>query len=131
MITPFAIGHVLSALLIGALGGLFVSTASIVSFAIAMGFGALASVVICRIFPGEDGPGWQLWIVGSLFNPLLLVALFFTADASDCMFGKVKGAACLFDDIGPLVVAVCLLPPLIGIGVRWLLRSPPPPVPPE
>jgi len=131
VITPFAVGHVVSALLIGALGGLFVNTASILSFGIAMGFGALASLVICRIFPGEDGPGWQLWIVGSLFNPLLLVALFFTADASECMLGRAKGAGCLFSDIGPLVVGVCLLPPLIGLGVRRLFREKPTPQPPE
>lgn len=127
----FPIGQVVGALVIGALGGLFVNASSIVSFAIAMGVGALASVFICKIWPGWDGPGWQLWIVGALANPLLLVALAFTSDAADCVIGKAKGPACLFGDIGPLVVAVCLLPPLIGIGLRTLLRPRPLPKPPD
>jgi hypothetical protein len=128
---PFPIGQVVGALLIGALGGLFVNTSSILSFAIAMGVGALASVFICKIWPGWDGPGWQLWIVGALANPLLLVAVAFTSDAADCVIGKAKGPACLFGDIGPLVVGVCLLPPLIGVGVRRLMRPRPMPRPPD
>lgn len=128
---PFPIGQVAGAVLIGALGGLFVNASSIVSFAIAMGIGALASVFICKIWPGWNGPGWQLWLVGALANPLLLVALFFAADAADCVIGKAKGPACLFGDIGPLVVGVCLLPPLVGVGLRWLLRPRPLPRPPD
>jgi hypothetical protein len=128
--SSFAVGQVLGALLIGALGGAFVNAPSVVSFAIAMGVGALASVVICKIWPGWDGPGWQLWLVGALANPLLLVALVFSADASDCVIGKAKGPSCLFGDIGPLVVGVCLLPPLIGLGLRRLLRPRPTPRPP-
>jgi len=73
-VSAFATGQVGGALLIGALGGTFVNASSILSFAIAMGVGALASVMICRIWPGWDGSGWQLWLVGALANPLLLVA---------------------------------------------------------
>src|SRR5689334_4739715 len=104
--SAFAIGQVAGALLIGALGGAFVNVSSITGFAIAMGIGALASVVICRVWPGWQGPGWQLWLVGALANPLLLVALVFTADAADCVIGKAKGPACLFGDIGPLVIGI-------------------------
>lgn len=127
----FPIGQVAGALLIGALGGLFVNASSIISFAIAMGIGALASVFICKIWPGWSGPGWQLWIVGALANPLLLVALAFTSDAADCVIGKAKGPACLFGDIGPLVIGACLLPPLVGVGVRWLFRPRPLPKVPD
>ena len=128
--SAFAVGQVGGALLIGALGGTFVNASSILSFAIAMGVGALASVMICHIWPGWDGPGWQLWLVGALANPLLLVALAFSADATDCVVGKAKGPTCLFGDIGPLVVGVCLLPPLIGLSLRLLLRPRPTPPPP-
>ena len=48
----FPIGQVAGAVLVGALGGLFVNAESILSFAIAMGVGALASVFICKIWPG-------------------------------------------------------------------------------
>jgi hypothetical protein len=129
--SAFAVGQVLGALLIGALGGAFVNVSSILSFAIAMGVGALASAFICRIWPGLQGPGWQLWLVGALANPLLLVALFFAADAANCVIGSAKGPACLFGDIGPLVAGVCLLPPLFGLAARRLFRPRPMPRPPD
>lgn len=130
MLLAFPIGQVLGAILIGALGGLLVNTSSIVSFSIAMGVAAAAAVFICKIWPGWDGPGWQLWAVGAIANPLLLVAMAFTSDAADCVVGTAKGPGCIFGDIGPLVAGVCLLPPLIGIGVRTLLRPRPVPVVP-
>jgi hypothetical protein len=130
LMLTFPIGQVAGAVLIGAVGGLFVNASSIVSFAIAMGVAAAAAVFICKIWPGWGGPGWQLWFVGAFANPLMLVAMFFAADAADCVIGKAKGPACLFGDIGPLVAGVCLLPPLIGVGLRWLLRPRPVPQPP-
>ena len=117
---PFIFGHVAGALLIGGVGGALINTASIESFAIIMGVAAAASATVCRWWPGYDAPWWQLWLAGAGTNPLLLVALAFSLDAADCVIGKAKGPACLFSDIGPLVVGVCLLPPLFGLGLRWL-----------
>ncbi len=117
---PFILGQVVSALLIGAVGGALINTASIESFSIIMAVAAAASAAICRWWPGYDGPWWQLWLAGAGTNPLLLVALSFSIDAADCVVGVRKGPGCLFSDIGPLVVGVCLIPPLFGIGLRWL-----------
>jgi hypothetical protein len=117
---PFIFGQVVSALLIGAVGGALINTASIESFSIIMAVAAAASAAVCRWWPGYDGAWWQLWLAGAGANPLLLVALSFSIDAADCVARARKGPDCLFSDIGPLVVAVCLVPPLFGIGLRRL-----------
>ena len=127
---PFISGQVVSALLIGAVGGALINTASIESFSIIMAVAAATSAVVCRWWPGYDGPWWQLWLAGAGTNPLLLVAFSFSIDAADCVVGARKGPACLFSDIGPLVVGVCLLPPLFGIGLRWLWAGAARPRPP-
>jgi hypothetical protein len=68
-------------------------------------------------------------------NPLLLVALASSFDAAGCMVGTQTGRACLFNEIGEMIVGACLLPPLFGVGLRWLLRPRPllrpPPMPPR
>jgi hypothetical protein len=48
------------------------------------------------------------------------VALGFSVDSYDCLLGQRTGWDCLFSDIGPLVAGICLLPPLPGVGLRWL-----------
>ena len=118
---PFVFGQVVSALLSGAVGGALINTASIESFSIMMAVAAAASATVCRWVPGYEGRWWQLWLAGAGTNPLLLVALAFSFDAADCVVGARKGPACLFSDIGPLVVGVCLLPPLFGLGLRGIL----------
>jgi hypothetical protein len=128
---PFLAGHVLGALVIGAFGGALVSGASILSFAIVMGMAALASGLLCNWLPGYDGPGWLLWLSGAGLNPLLLVALASSFDTAGCVVGTQTGRACMFSDIGEMIVGVCLLPPLIGLGLRWLMRPRPTPQPPD
>ena len=68
---PFVYGHVLGALLIGAVGGSFVEFRAILTFGIAMTVGAAASAMVCRWWPGFDASGWRLWLAGALGNPLL------------------------------------------------------------
>jgi hypothetical protein len=116
----FVYGHVLGALLIGGLCGAFVDLRAVFTFGVAMAAGAAASAMVCRWWPGFDGPGWRLWLAGALGNPLLLVALGFSIDSYECLPGKRTGWDCMFSDIGPLVAGVCLLPPLAGLGLRWL-----------
>ena len=128
---PFLAGHVLGALVIGAFGGALVNGASILSFAIVMGMAALASGLLCNWLPGYDGPGWLLWLSGAGLNPLLLVALASSFDTAGCVVGTQTGRACQFSDIGEMIVGVCLLPPLIGLGVRWVMRPRPLPRPPD
>ena len=126
-LSPFVYGHILGALLIGAVGGSFIEFRAIFTFGIAMAAGAAASVMVCRWWPGFDAPGWRLWLTGALGNPLLLVALGFSVGSYECLLGKRTGWNCMFGDIGPLVVGICLLPPLLGLGLRWLWGSTPRP----
>jgi len=118
--SPFVYGQVLGALLVGAVCGSFLDLRAIFTFAIAMAVGAAASAMVCRWWPGYGGAGWRLWLTGAIANPLLLVALGFSIDSYECLLGKRSGWDCMFADIGPMVVGVCLLPPLLGIGLRWL-----------
>jgi|SoiMethySBSTD1v2_1073268.scaffolds.fasta_scaffold1079549_2 hypothetical protein len=124
-LSPFAFGQVAGALVIGAVGGSVVDVRAILTFAIVMAIGAAASAMICRWWPGYDAPGWRLWLIGAVANPLLLVAVGFAIEEYDCLLGKRTGWACMFSDIGPMVAGVCLLPPLLGIGLRWLWDGPP------
>jgi hypothetical protein len=121
-LSPFVLGQVLGALLIGAVGGSFLDLRAIFTFAIAMAVGASASAIVCRWWPGYDAAGWRLWLTGALANPLLLVALGFSVDSYECLLGKRTGWNCMFADIGPLVAGICLLPPLLGLAARWLWR---------
>ena len=119
-LSPFVYGQVLGALLVGAVCGSFLDLRAIFTFAIAMAVGAAASAMVCRWWPGYSAAGWRLWLTGAIANPLLLVALGFSIDSYECLLGRRTGWNCMFADIGPMVVGVCLLPPLFGVGLRWL-----------
>ena len=70
---PFIFGQIVGALLIGAVGGALINTASIESFSIIMVVAAAASATVCRWWPGYDGPWWQLWLAdGPAFEIELL-----------------------------------------------------------
>src|SRR4051812_28984543 len=120
VLSPFPCGQILGALLIGAVGGSFLDLKAIFIFAVAMGIGAAASAMVCRWSPGYDAAAWRLWLTGALGNPLLLVALGFSIEEYECLLGRRTGWNCMFSDIGPLVTGVCLLPPLLGLALRWL-----------
>jgi hypothetical protein len=119
-LSPFVYGHVLGALLIGAVCGSFLDLQAIFTFAIAMAVGAAASATVCRWWPGYGAAGWRLWLAGAFGNPLLLLALGFSIDSYECLLGRRTGWDCMFSDVGPMVAGVCLLPPLLGLGLRWL-----------
>jgi hypothetical protein len=119
-VSPFVYGQIIGALIVGAVAGSFVELQAIIIFSITMAVGAAASAVVCRWWPGYDAPGWRLWLGGAASNPLLLEALAFSSVEYDCLLGKRSGWACMFSDIGPLVVGACLLPPLLGLGLRRL-----------
>jgi hypothetical protein len=119
-IPPFVYGHVLGALLIGLVAGSFLDLKAVMTFGGAMAAGALVSAIICRRWPGFAGPGWQLWIVAVVGNPLFLAAAFFAWQDIDCLLGTKTGWGCMFAGIEPLVMAVCFAPPLVGLAVRWL-----------
>jgi hypothetical protein len=119
-IPSFVYGHVLGALVIGVVAGAFLDLKAVLIFGGVMGASAIASAFICWLWPGLTGPGWQLWIVGVIGSPLFLVAAFFAYQDYDCLLGNKTGWNCMFADVGPLAMGVCLGPPLFGLTVRWL-----------
>jgi len=119
-IPSFVYGHVLSALLLGAVGGAFLDLKAVMIFGGVMATSAIASAFVCWLWPGFAGPGWQLWIAGVIGNPLFLVAAFFAYQDLDCLIGNKTGWNCMFSDIGPFTMGVCLVPPLFGLALRWL-----------
>ena len=115
----------LGALLIGAVVGSFVDLQAIFTFAAGMAGGAAHSAVVWRGWAGYGAAGWRLWLAGTLGNPLLLAALGYSIDSYQCLLGWRTGWDCMLTGIGPWVVGFCLLPPLPGLGLRWLWgRSP-------
>jgi hypothetical protein len=129
--SPFAIGQIVGALVVGVVAGALVG--AVVAFSGLMVLGAAASVMVCRWSPGYDAAGWRLWLTGAVANPLLIVMVAFSVDEYDCLLGSRTGWACMFSDVGPMVVGLCLLSPLFGVALRWLWRGPQdrePPMPP-
>jgi hypothetical protein len=121
-IPSFVYGHVLSALLLGFVGGAFLNLTAVVIFCGVMAGCALASAFVCWLWPGFAGSGWQLWLVGAIANPLILVAAFLAYQNFDCLVGQKTGWDCMFSEAYPLIMAICLVPPAVGLGVRWLAR---------
>jgi hypothetical protein len=119
-IPSFVWGHVLGALLIGMIAGAFLDLRAVLTFGGAMAVCALASAFVCGLWPGLSGAGWQLWLVGVIANPLFLAAVFFAYQDIDCLVGVKTGWDCMFASIEPMVMGVCLVPPLVGLAVRWL-----------
>jgi hypothetical protein len=119
-IPSFIYGHVLSALLLGFFSGAFLDVRAVAVFSAVMAGCALVSGLVCWLWPGFAGPGWQLWLVGVIANPLFLAAAFFAYQDFDCLVGRKTGWDCLLSDAYPLAMGICLVPPLIGLAVRWL-----------
>ena len=119
-IPPFVCGHVLSALLLGFVGGALLNLTALLIFCGVMAGSALASAFVCWLWPGFAGPGWQLWLVGAIANPLVLVAAFLAYQNLDCLIGQKTGWDCMFSEAYPMVMAICLVPPVVGLAVRRL-----------
>lgn len=120
----FVVGQVVGALVIGAAAGAFLDMLAVMTFGIGMMLGAAVSALACRWWPGYAAPGWRLWLAGSLANPLLLGALGLSLQDYECLLGQKTGWSCMFADVGPMVAGVCLIPPLLGVGLRWLRKGP-------
>jgi hypothetical protein len=93
-----------------------------VAFSGLMGISAAIGSLVCWWRPGLDAAGWKLWLMASFANPMMLVAVYFTVDQYDCLIGRSTGWDCMFADLGPMMAAVCLPSPLIGLAVRWRKR---------
>jgi hypothetical protein len=118
----FARGMVFGAALTGALGGsLVLSLEAIVAFALGMAAGAAIAAVACHRWPGLAAPAWTLWPAAVLFNPMFLLGAGYSMANWDCLVGKTTGWSCLFTDLGPILCALALAPPSLGLIARWWL----------
>ena len=121
-IPSFVYGHVVGALIVGAVSGAFLDWQAVASFAGLLAANAVIGSLICWRWPGFEAPGWKLWLVATFANPLMLSAIAFSIDQYECLVGQRTGWNCLFSEVGPLTVMACLPSPLIGLAVRWWWR---------
>jgi hypothetical protein len=116
---------VFSAALIGALGGsLVLSLEAIVAFALGMAIGAAIAAFACNRWPGLAAPAWKLWPAAVLFNPMFLLGAGDSMANWECLVGKTTGWSCLFTDLGPMLCALGLVPPSLGLIARWWATRP-------
>jgi hypothetical protein len=116
----FARGMVLSAALIGALGGsLVLNLGAVVAFALGMAAGAAIAAFACSRWPGLWAPAWTLWPAAVAFNPMVLLGAGYSIANWECVVGRTTGWSCLFTDLGPMLCGLGLVPPSIGLIARW------------
>ena len=121
-IHPFVYGHVIGALLTGAVAGAFLDGTAVMVFSSVLAANAVIGSLVCWWRPGFEAAGWKLWLMATLANPLMLSAIAFSIDQYDCLTGQLTGWNCMFRGVGPFTVTACLPSPLIGLAVRWWRR---------
>ena len=119
MTHPFVLGHVLSAIVIGAVGGTFLELKAVFTLAALLGGNAAIGALICWAWPGLNGAWWKLWPMATLVNPLVLAGIAWSLDQWDCLVGGKTGWDCMFASVGPLAIEACLPSPLVGLATRW------------
>lgn len=87
--------------------------------------GAAISSLICRWWPGLAAPGWKLWLVMWLANPVIIYAV--VDEILRCTLLKGPGLfAGMFCGAFwtlltfAVVAAACVIAPTIAIVARWL-----------
>ena len=111
---------VLSAALIGALGGsLVLNLGAVVAFALGMAAGAAIAAFACNRWPGLSAPAWTLWPAAVAFNPMVLLGAGYSIANWECVVGRTTGWSRLFTDLGPMLRGLGLVPPSIGLIARW------------
>jgi hypothetical protein len=121
-IDPFALGHVIAALVAGAVAGSFLDLKAVLVFSSVLAASAIVSALVCWWWPGFTAAAWKLWLIGILANPLFLAAVAFSIDQYECLLGRKTGWNCMFSDLGPKVACMCLLPPIGGLLWRGWKR---------
>ena len=117
---PFAVGSVLAGLVVGGVAGTAVlNLKAIAMLALFMAAGAAIAALVCRRWPGLAAPAWKLWPMAVVTNPLFMVGVYWTIDQYECLLRRSRGWDCLFADFGWMLAALCLLPPAVGLAVRW------------
>ncbi|MDB5488908.1 MAG: hypothetical protein JWQ58_2623 [Reyranella sp.] len=114
-IHPFVMGHLVSALLVGAGAGAFLAAEAMLIGGVGMLAGAIVSSLVCQWKPGVEAPAWMLWLVAVLANPVFLAALVFMALDWECVVGRQRGWGCFVAAMAIVATGLCLLPPLGGL----------------
>lgn len=119
-ITPFVMGHLVAAVLVGAGAGAFLDLRLALYFALALLAGAIVSSFVCQWKPGVEAPAWRLYLVALIANPILLGSLVVMALDWDCVLGLRRGWNCFAAAMAIAAACLCLLPPFGGLlWRRW------------
>lgn len=123
-IPSFVYGHVIAALVVGAVfGATLVHVNAVLALAAVLAAAAVISALFCWWWPTFDAPAAKLWLVATFANPLLIAGIGWSLHYADCLAGERKGWDCLFADMGWLAVAATLPSPVAGLIVRrWWTR---------
>ncbi|TAJ96559.1 MAG: hypothetical protein EPO10_12915 [Reyranella sp.] len=121
-IKPFVMGHLVSAVLVGAGAGAFLDVRASLYFALGLLAGAVVSSFVCQWKPGVEAPAWRLYLVALLANPILLVSLVFMALDWECVVGLRRGWNCIAAAMAIVAASLCFLPPLGGVAWRGWKR---------
>ena len=121
-ITPFVMGHLVAAVLVGAGAGAFLDLRASLYIALGLLAGAVVSSLVCQWKPGVEAPAWRLYLVALPANPILLISLVVMALDWDCVVGWRRGWNCIAAAMAIAAAGLCLLPPFGGLlWRRWKL----------
>ena len=118
-IPAFVWGQVIGALITGVVTGAFLDWEAMQVFPAVLAGNAVLTSLVCWWWPGFAGAWWKLWLMATFANPLMLAAIAWTIASWDCLVGGRTGWNCLFADVGPDVMVLCLPAPLIGLAAHW------------
>jgi len=118
-IHPFVMGHLIGAVMTGAIAGAFINPQAAFIGAVGLFGGALVSCFICQWRPGVEAAAWKLWPAAVLANPIMIAALVFMAVDWQCIVGARRVWDCLAAAMAIIAAGLCLLPPLGGLLWRW------------
>jgi cell division protein FtsX len=121
-IHPFVMGHLIGAVMTGAIAGAFIGPQAAFMAALILLAGAVASCLICQWWPGVEAPVWKLWPVAVLANPVLIASFGFMVVDWECVAGTRRGLNCLPVAMAMVTAGLCLLPPVGGLLWRWWKR---------
>ncbi len=117
-ITPFVMGHLVAAVLVGAGAGAFLDLRLSLYFALALLAGAVVSSYVCQWKPGVEAPSWRLYLVALVANPILPISLVVMALDWDCVLGLRRGWNCIAQRWRSLpLVSACCRPSAAFCGV--------------
>jgi hypothetical protein len=121
-IHPFVMGHLIGAVMTGAIAGAFIGPRPAFMAALILLVGAVVSCQICQWWPGVEAPAWKLWPAAVFGNPAMVGALGFMVLDWECVAGTRRGFSCLLIAMAIVAAGLCLLPPIGGLLWRWWKR---------